>query len=135
VGGAEGRAEAYLGVDIGSVSTNLVVIDPNGTTWCANSWEEAGQDFNAIDKDGKTVRFNKPEFVEAMRRFIQAWKDAYDETGTSWDDSNNNRAFHSGQISCTFNGSSIYFVAKKNFSRHRQRYEPYASPQGLGGPV
>ena len=28
-----------------------------------------------IDKDGKSVQFNKPEFVEAMRKFIQAWKD------------------------------------------------------------
>jgi multiple sugar transport system substrate-binding protein len=67
-----------------------------------------------VDKDGKTVIFNKPEFVDAMRRFIQAWKDGYDETGTSWDDSNNNRAYLSHQISSTFNGSSIYFAAKRN---------------------
>ena len=67
-----------------------------------------------VAKDDKTILFNKPEFVDAMRKFIQAWKDGYDETGTSWDDSNNNRAFLSGQISCTYNGSSIYFAAKKN---------------------
>jgi multiple sugar transport system substrate-binding protein len=67
-----------------------------------------------VDKDGKTVLFNKPEFVDAMKRFIQAWKDGYDETGTSWDDSNNNRAYLSGQISSTYNGSSIYFAAKKD---------------------
>ncbi|HXZ44056.1 MAG TPA: extracellular solute-binding protein, partial [archaeon] len=40
-----------------------------------------------VAKDGKTIMFNKPEFVDAMRKFIQAWKDGYDETGTSWDDS------------------------------------------------
>ena len=45
---------------------------------------------------------------------FEGWKDAYDETGTSWDDSNNNRAYLSGQISSTFNGSSIYFAAKKD---------------------
>jgi len=73
--------------------------------WCHGAMEVA--------KDGKTVQFNKPEFVDGMRKFIQAWKDCYDETGTSWDDSNNNRAFLSGQISSTFNGSSIYAVAKK----------------------
>ena len=73
--------------------------------WCHGAME--------VDKDGKTVVFNKPEFVDAMKRFIQAWKDGYDETGTSWDDSNNNRAFLAGQISSTFNGSSIYAVAKK----------------------
>jgi multiple sugar transport system substrate-binding protein len=67
-----------------------------------------------VAKDGKTVQFNKPEFVDGMQKFIRAWKDSYDETGTSWDDSNNNRAFLSGQISSTFNGSSIYSVAKKN---------------------
>jgi multiple sugar transport system substrate-binding protein len=74
--------------------------------WCNGAME--------VEKDGKTIAFNKPEFVDAMKRFIQAWKDGYDETGTSWDDSNNNRAFLSGQISSTVNGSSIYFAAKKN---------------------
>ncbi len=67
-----------------------------------------------LSKDQKSIQFNKPQFVEGMNKFIQAWKDAYDTTGTSWDDSNNNRAFLSGQISCTFNGSSIYYAAKKN---------------------
>lgn len=67
-----------------------------------------------LAKDGKSIAFNKPQFVDGMRTFIQAWKDGYDETGTSWDDSNNNRAYLAGQISSTFNGSSIYFAAKKN---------------------
>ena len=67
-----------------------------------------------VEKDGKTIAFNKPQFVEGMRKFIEGWKDAYDETGTSWDDSNNNRAYLSEQISSTFNGSSIYFAAKKD---------------------
>jgi multiple sugar transport system substrate-binding protein len=67
-----------------------------------------------IAKDGKSLAFNKPQFVEGMRKFIEAWKAGYDETGTSWDDSNNNRAYLSGQISSTYNGSSIYFAAKKN---------------------
>jgi len=67
-----------------------------------------------LSKDGKSIAFNKPEFVDAMKKFVQAWKDGYDETGTSWDDSNNNRAYLSEQISSTFNGSSIYFAAKKD---------------------
>jgi multiple sugar transport system substrate-binding protein len=67
-----------------------------------------------VDKAQKNVLFNKPEFVEAMRKFIQAWKDGYDVTGTSWDDSSNNRAYLSEQISSTYNGSSIYFVAKRD---------------------
>ncbi len=66
------------------------------------------------EKDGKTIAFNKPEFVDAMKKFIQAWKDCYDETGTSWDDNNNNRAFMSQQICATLNGSSIYIASKKS---------------------
>jgi multiple sugar transport system substrate-binding protein len=67
-----------------------------------------------VEKDGKTVVFNRQEFVDAMRKFVQAWNDGYDETGTSWDDSNNNRAYLSSRISSTLNGSSIYFAAKKD---------------------
>ena len=67
-----------------------------------------------VAEDGKTIAFNKPEFVDAMKRFIQGWKDGFDTTGTAWDDSANNRAFLSDQISITYNGSSIYETAKKD---------------------
>ena len=64
-----------------------------------------------VEEDGTTVAINKPEFVEALQAFTQHWKDAYDETGLSWDDGANNRAFLSDQISGTLNGSSIYIAA------------------------
>jgi multiple sugar transport system substrate-binding protein len=64
-----------------------------------------------VEEDGTTVAFNKPEFVEGMQMFIQGWKDGFDETGLSWDDSANNTAFLSDQISVTLNGSSIYIRA------------------------
>jgi multiple sugar transport system substrate-binding protein len=64
-----------------------------------------------VDEDGKTVAINKPEFVDALQAFTQHWKDAYDESGLSWDDGANNRAFLSDQISTTINGSSIYLAA------------------------
>src|SRR5262249_43880028 len=35
------------------------------------------------------------------------------EGGLAWDDTNNNRAFHAGEISATLNGASIYIVAKR----------------------
>lgn len=63
-------------------------------------------------EDGTTIAFNEPQFVDGMKTFLQAWKDAFDDTGLSWDDSANNRAFLSDQISCTINGSSIYLAAQ-----------------------
>ena len=36
-----------------------------------------------------------------------------DEGGLAWDDTNNNRAFHAGELSATLNGASIYIVAKR----------------------
>src|SRR5262249_32271760 len=47
-------------------------------------------------------------------KFMQAfWKECCDEGGLAWDDTNNNRAFHAGEISATLNGASIYIVAKR----------------------
>jgi multiple sugar transport system substrate-binding protein len=86
-----------------------------------------------IDKEGKHVLFDKPSFVEGMRKFIEAWKDGYDTTGTSWDDSSNNRAFLSGQISCTYNGSSIYFVAKKDQPQIAKDMDHMLIPKGPAG--
>jgi len=66
-----------------------------------------------VEEDGTTVAINKPEFVEALQAFTQHWKDAYDESGLSWDDSANNRGFLSDQLAGTLNGSSIYLAAVK----------------------
>ena len=74
-----------------------------------------------VEEDGTTVAINKPEFVEALQAFTQHWKDAYDETGLSWDDGANNRAFLSDQLSGTLNGSSIYIAAVKRRRRASRR--------------
>ena len=71
-------------------------------------WSYGGME---VQEDGATVAINTPQFVEALQAFTQHWKDAYDETGLSWDDGANNRAFLSDQISGTLNGSSIYLAA------------------------
>jgi len=65
------------------------------------------------DKSGKKVVLNSKGAVESVK-FMQAfWKDCCDEGGLAWDDTNNNRAFHAGEISATLNGASIYIVAKR----------------------
>ena len=86
-----------------------------------------------VEKDGKTVAFNKPMFVDAMKRFIQAYKDGFDESGPSWDDSSNNKAFHAGQLSMTLNGSSIYAVALKDFPEIAQDMNHTLIPKGPAG--
>ena len=46
------------------------------------------------------------------------WKDAHDEGGLAWDDTNNNRAFLSQTISATLNGASIYIESLRNPDRY-----------------
>ena len=73
-------------------------------------WDFGGAE---VDASGKKVVINSKGAIEAVK-FMQAfWKDACDEGGLAWDDTNNNRAFHAGEISSTLNGASIYIVAKR----------------------
>ena len=65
------------------------------------------------DASGKKVVLNSKGAVDSVK-FMQAfWKEGCDEGGLAWDDTNNNRAFHAGEISATLNGASIYIVAKR----------------------
>lgn len=103
-----GKALKELGKPLGQALGHSTGDPPNfayGYMWSYGAME--------VEADGRTVAFNKPEFVEGMNRFVQAWTEAYDETGLSWDDSANNRAFLSDQISSTINGSSIYLTAQE----------------------
>ena len=70
-------------------------------------WSFGGQE---VDAKGK-VTIDSKETIESLRFLQQFWKDAHDEGGLAWDDSNNNRAFLSGDISATLNGASIYVAA------------------------
>jgi multiple sugar transport system substrate-binding protein len=73
--------------------------------WCFGGAE--------TDKTGKKVILNGKGAVESVK-FMQAfWKECCDEGGLAWDDTNNNRAFHAGELSATLNGASIYIVAKR----------------------
>ena len=65
------------------------------------------------DKSGKKVAVNSKGTVDSVKYMTALWKEGSDEGGLAWDDSNNNRAFHAGDISATLNGASIYIVAKR----------------------
>ena len=65
------------------------------------------------DASGKKVVLNSKETVESVKYMTALWKEGCDEGGLAWDDTNNNRAFHAGEIGATLNGASIYIVAKR----------------------
>jgi multiple sugar transport system substrate-binding protein len=64
------------------------------------------------DKGGKTALDSKGS-VEAVKFMTAFWKDACDEGGLAWDDTNNNRAFLASEIGASLNGASIYIAAKR----------------------
>jgi ABC-type glycerol-3-phosphate transport system substrate-binding protein len=78
--------------------------------WYPYLWSWGGKE---VEADGKTVVLNSRETIESVKFAVGLWKDACDEGGLAWDDTNNNRAFLSGSISATNNGASIYIEAKR----------------------
>jgi len=79
-------------------------------------WDFGGAE---VDKTGKKVVLNGKGAIDSVK-FMQAfWKDACDEGGVAWDDTNNNRAFLAGEISATLNGASIYIVAKRQKDKQK----------------
>jgi multiple sugar transport system substrate-binding protein len=80
-------------------------------TWCYPLlWSFGGAE---TDATGKKVTINSKGTLDAVRYMTALWKEGCDEGGLAWDDTNNNRAFHAGEISATLNGASIYIVAKR----------------------
>src|SRR5437899_1763609 len=71
-------------------------------------WSFGGKE---VEADGKTVALNSKETLDSVKFMVAFWKDAHDESGLAWDDSNNNRAFLGGTISSTSNAASIYIEA------------------------
>ncbi len=65
------------------------------------------------DSSGKKVAINSKGAIDSVKYMQALWKEGCDEGGLAWDDTNNNRAFHAGDISATLNGASIYIVAKR----------------------
>ena len=72
-------------------------------------WDFGGME---TDKSGKAA-LDSSHSVEAVKFMNAFWKEACDEGGLAWDDTNNNRAFLGGEICATLNGASIYIAAKR----------------------
>ena len=108
-------------------------------TYCM-LWAFGGME---TDKTGKKVVLNSKGAVDSVKFMQQFWKDCCDEGGLAWDDTNNNRAFHAGEISATNNGASIYIFAKRNPDKIKddkgepmfRDIEHFAIPAGPNGPT
>jgi len=83
--------------------------------WYPYMWSWGGKE---VDKSGK-VAINSKETIESVAFAVGMWKDAFDEGGLAWDDTNNNRAFLSGTISATINGASIYVESLRNKEKYK----------------
>jgi len=71
------------------------------------------------DASGRRVVLDSRAALESVKWMTAFWKEACDESGFGWDDSDNNRVFHRGKISATLNGASIYIVAKRSATPDR----------------
>jgi multiple sugar transport system substrate-binding protein len=79
-------------------------------------WSFGGKE---VEADGKTVALDSKETLESVKFMTGFWKDAHDEGGLAWDDSNNNRAFLAGTICATSNAASIYIEALRKPDQYR----------------
>jgi multiple sugar transport system substrate-binding protein len=105
-----GRAMKAKGRPFGQAFGHSVN-DPNN--WCYPlMWMWGGLE---VERDGRTVALNSKATVDALKFNNVLWKECFDEGGLAWDDSNNNRAFLSQEISLTGNAPSIYVAARKQF--------------------
>jgi ABC-type glycerol-3-phosphate transport system substrate-binding protein len=105
--------------------------------WYPYLWSWGGKE---VEADGKTVVLNSRETIESVKFAVGLWKEACDEGGLAWDDSNNNRAFLSGTISTTNNGASIYIEARRKPEVYQTEGTPMwkdilhaRMPKGSGG--
>jgi len=78
-------------------------------------WSWGGKE---VDEKGKVVLDSK-ETLESAKFMQTFWKDAHDEGGLAWDDTNNNRAFLSGTIAATLNGASIYIETQRKADQYK----------------
>jgi multiple sugar transport system substrate-binding protein len=106
-----GRAMKAKGKPFGQAFGHSIN-DPNN--WCYPLvWMWGGME---VARDGKTVTLDSKNTIEAVKFNNVLWKEVFDEGGLAWDDSTNNRAFLSSEISLTGNAPSIYVAARQKFA-------------------
>ncbi len=84
------------------------------------------------DEKGK-VSLDSKETIAALKYSRELYPQLISGT-LAWNDAGNNKAYEAGQISLTFNGVSIYFVAKKSPAENMKKIaeDTYHHVQPLG---
>jgi multiple sugar transport system substrate-binding protein len=95
-------------------------------------WSWGGKE---VEADGKTVVINSKETIESVKFMTGFWKDAHDEGGLAWDDTNNNRAFLSQTISATLNGASIYIESLRKPDQYKTEKGEFLNKDILHAPL
>jgi multiple sugar transport system substrate-binding protein len=84
-----------------------------------------------LSDDGKSVAFNSPETVAAVKYATDLYKDGLvDPTVMGWDDGTNNQAMLSGRIAFTFNSFSIKMAAEQDFKEMNPKIGAAVYPAG-----
>ena len=95
-------------------------------------WSWGGKE---VEADGKTVVLNTKETVESVKFMTAFWKEAHDEGGLAWDDTNNNRAFLSQTVSATLNGASIYIESLRRPDQYKTEKGEFLNKDILHAPL
>src|SRR5207253_8168846 len=86
-----------------------------------------------MDKDGKKVALDTNETAKAVEFVKKLYKEACIEDCIGWLDPANNKAFLTGQISCTNNAYSIMVSAKRDLPEMGKVIEHGLNPKGPTG--
>jgi len=101
------------------------------TMWYPVLWDFGGREATA---DGKTVTINSKETLAAVNWAINTWNsNSIAQNTLSWLDPDNNQAYHSGLISATLNGASIYLKEKNINKKYIDVTDNAAQPGGPKG--
>jgi multiple sugar transport system substrate-binding protein len=96
----KGRNLPPIAVSIGHAYGDAI------TMWYPVLWDFGGRE---VSSDGKHVTISSSQTEAALKWAINTWRNGYISQNTlSWLDPDNNQAYHSGLISATLNGASIY---------------------------
>jgi multiple sugar transport system substrate-binding protein len=85
-----------------------------------------------VEEDGKTVSINSAETREALK-YVEEFAKVAAPDITAYDEGANNRNFLGGEISCTQNATSIYYVAERQAPEVFEAMSHFRYPEGPAG--